>query len=199
MAHENYKLAHDDESAVEHVSRVEYSGQLGGNMDDVIKLRPLEDRIIIDTSDTEWQMSRLLINEPSLIDDPEISERAKAEMIRYNSSHANNGRTDGRNETGIPIGEFFASFGTMQEQGLHHFNPSGEIPFSDPSNPLQPNWQLAVANGSLTRIHGLIKSSYAASSRPSIKTAVRRWVRFCALYGISLSGRRSQTIGMQRL
>ena len=83
-------------------------------------------------------------------------------MIRYNSRHANNGRTDGRNETGIPIGEFFASFGTMQEQGLHHFNPSGEIPVSDPSNPLQPNWQLAVANGSLGRIHGLIKSSYCS-------------------------------------
>ena len=178
MAHDDYKFAHDDESAVEHVSRDQYGGQLGGNMDEVIKLKPLEDRIIIDMSETEWQMSRLRINEPSLIDDPEISERAKAKMIRYNSRHANNGRTDGRNETGIPIGELFASFGTMQEQGWHHFNPSGEIPFFDPSNPLQPNRQLAVANGSLTRIHGLIKSSYAASSRPSIKMAVRHWVRF---------------------
>ena len=68
---------------------------------------------------------------------------------------------------------------------MHHFNPRGGIPLTDPSNPLQPNWQLAVANGSLSRIHGLIKSSYSASSRHSIKTAVRHWVRFCALYGIS--------------
>ena len=185
MAHDDYKVAHDDESAVEHVMRDEYEGQFGGDMNEVIKLKPLEDRIIIDTSETEWRMSRMLINDPSLIEDSEISERAKAEMIRYNSRHANNGRTDGKNETGIPIGEFFASFGTMLEQGVHHFNPSGETPVSDPSNPLQPNWQLAVENGSLTRIHGLIKSSYAASSRPSLKTAVRHWVRFCALYGIS--------------
>ena len=107
------------------------------------------------------------------------------EMIRFNSRHANNGRADGTNATGVPIGEFFASFGTMQERGLHHFNPRGGIPLNDPSNPLQPNWQLAAANGSLGRIHRLIKSSYAASSRSSIKTAVRQWVRFCALHGIS--------------
>ena len=185
MAHDDYMVAHDDESAVEHVTRDEYEGQFGGDMNEVIKLKPLEERIIIDTSETEWRMSRMLINDPSLIEDSEISERAKAEMIRYNSRHANNGRTDGKNETGIPIGEFFASFGSTLEQGVHHFNPSGETPVSDPSNPLQPNWQLAVENGSLTRIHGLIKSSYAASSRPSLKTAVRHWVRFCALYGIS--------------
>ena len=185
MAHDDYMVAHDDESAVEHVTRDEYEGQFGGDMNEVIKLKPLEERIIIDTSETEWRMSRMLINDPSLIEDSEISERAKAEMIRYNSRHANNGRTDGKNETGIPIGEFFASFGSTLEQGVHHFNPSGETPVSDPSNPLQPNWQLAVENGSLTRIHGLIKSSYAASSRPSLKTAVRHWVRFCALCGIS--------------
>ena len=133
MAHDDYKVAHDVESAVEHVRHNQYDGQSGGVMDEVIKLKPLEDRIIIDTSETEWRMSRLLINDPSLIEDSEITEKAKAEMIRYNSRHANNGRTDGRNETGIPIGEFFASFGTMQEQGLHHFNPSGEISVSDPS------------------------------------------------------------------
>ena len=113
MAHDDYKFAHDDESAVEHVSRDQYDGQLGGNMDELIKLKPLEDRIIIDTSETEWRMSRLLVNDPSLIEDSEITERAKAEMVRYNSRHANNGRTGGMNETGIPIGEFFASFGTM--------------------------------------------------------------------------------------
>ena len=105
-------------------------------MNEVIRLKPLEGRIIIDTSETEWRMSRMLINDPSLIEDSEISERAKAEMIRYNSRHANNGRTGGKNETGIPIGEFFASFGTVLEQGVHHFNPSGETPVSDPSNPL---------------------------------------------------------------
>ena len=51
--------------------------------------------------------------------------------------------------------------------------------------PLQPNWQFTLANGSFGRIHGLIKSSYIVSSRPSIKSAVRHWVRFCALHGTS--------------
>ena len=143
MAHEEYKLAHDDEPAVQHEthSRDKYDGQLEENMDEIIKLKPLEDRIIIDTSETEWQMSRLLIKDPTLIEDSEIAERTKAEVIRFNPRHANNGRRDGKNETGIPIDEFFASFGTMQERGLRHFNPSLEIPFTDPPNPLQPNWQ----------------------------------------------------------
>ena len=159
---------------------------MGASTDDITKLRPLEDRIVIDTLETSWQISRLLIKDPSLIEDLEIADRAKAEMIRFNTTrHSNNGRTDGRNETGIPIGEIFASFGTIQDRGLHHFNPSLEMPITDPSNPLQPNWQFAVANGSFGRMHGLIKSSYSAPSRPSIKTAVRHWVRFCALLGIA--------------
>ena len=87
MAHDDYMVAHDDESAVEHVTRDEYEGQFGGDMNEVIKLKPLEERIIIDTSETEWRMSRMLINDPSLIEDSEISERAKAEMIRYNSRY----------------------------------------------------------------------------------------------------------------
>ena len=37
-------------------------------MDDDIKLRPIEDRVIIDTSETAWQMSRLLIKDPALIE-----------------------------------------------------------------------------------------------------------------------------------
>ena len=78
MAHDDYKVAHDDESAVEHVMRDQYDGQLGGDMDEVIKLKPLEDRIIIDTSETEWRMSRLLINDPSLIEDSEITERGES-------------------------------------------------------------------------------------------------------------------------
>ena len=54
MAHDDYMVAHDDESAVEHVTRDEYEGQFGGDMNEVIKLKPLEERIIIDTSETEW-------------------------------------------------------------------------------------------------------------------------------------------------
>ena len=96
-------------------------------MDDAMKLKPLGDRIIIDTLDTSWQMPRLLIQDPSLIEDPEIAERAKVEMVRFNTRHSNDGRTDGRNETGIPIGELFAAFGSMQDRGLHHFNPSLEM------------------------------------------------------------------------
>ena len=96
MAHDEYKFAHDDESAVKHVLRDQYDGQLGGNVDDIIKLKPLEDRIIVDTSEVEWRMSRLLLKDPTLIEDSEIAERAKAEMIRFNPRrHANNGRTDG--------------------------------------------------------------------------------------------------------
>ena len=130
-------------------------------------------------------MSHFLISDPSRIDDPEIAEAAKAEMVRFNSQHANNGRTDGRNETGIPIGELFASFGSMNDRGIHHFD-LGSFPITEnSSNPLQPNWNIAAANGSFGRIHNLIKSSYAASSRPSIQTAVRHWVRFCALHGIT--------------
>ena len=66
MAHDDYKVEHDDESAVQHVRRDQYDGQLGGGMDVVIKLKPLEDRIIIDKSETEWRMPRLLINDPSV-------------------------------------------------------------------------------------------------------------------------------------
>ena len=112
-------------------------------MDDIIKLKPLEDRILIDTLETSWQMPRLLIKDPSLIEDPEIAERAKAEMVRFNTYHSNNGRTDGRNEMGIPIGETFASFGTMQNEAytiltraskyrspirLTRSNPTGSLP-----------------------------------------------------------------------
>jgi len=169
VAPEEYKLSHDGETTVDHEAQ---PWELEASMDDVIKLTPIEDRAITDTSETSWQMPRLLIKDPTLIDVPGIAERAKAEMVRFTTRHSNNGRADGRNETGTPIGDFFASFGTIQERGLHHFNPSLEIPFIDPSNPRQPNWQFALANGSFGRIQGLTKSSYAAPSRPSIKTAV---------------------------
>ena len=97
MTHDGYKLAHDGESAVGHVLRDQYDGQLGRNMDDAIKLKPLEDRTIINASETEWRMSSLLLKDPTLIEDSEIAERAKAEMIRFNSRHANNGK-DRRDE-----------------------------------------------------------------------------------------------------
>ena len=61
-------------------------------MDGIIKLKPLGDRIIIDTPEAEWRMPRLLRKDPTLIEDSEIAERAKAKMIRFNSRHANNGR-----------------------------------------------------------------------------------------------------------
>ena len=73
MTHDGYKLAHDGESAVGHVLRDQYDGQLGGNMDDIINLKPLEDRITIDTSESEWRMSRLLPKDLTLIEDSEIA------------------------------------------------------------------------------------------------------------------------------
>ena len=81
--------------------------ELEASMDDIIKLGSLEDHIVIDALETSWQMSRLLIKDPSLVEGPEIAERAKAEVVRFNTRHSNNGRADGRNETGIPIGEIF--------------------------------------------------------------------------------------------
>ena len=38
----------------------------------------------------------------------------------------------------------------------------------------------------MERIRGLIQTNYADSSRPSLKTAVRHWARFCAKHGISV-------------
>ena len=52
-------------------------------------------------------------------------------------------------------------------------------------NPLVPNWSIPARNGAFQRIHELIRSNYAATSRPSVMTAVRHWVRFCASLGIT--------------
>ena len=79
MAHEEYMLSHDDETTVDHETQ---PWELEASMNGTI-----EDRIIVDTSEASWQMSRLLIKDPFLIEDPEIAERAKAEMVRINTRH----------------------------------------------------------------------------------------------------------------
>ena len=49
-------------------------------------MKPLEDRIIETLDDSIWRMSNLLINDPSKIDEPEIVEHAKKEMLRFNAA-----------------------------------------------------------------------------------------------------------------
>lgn len=150
--------------------------------EEIVSIRPLSERLTVNIDGSAWQMSRLLISDPSKLEDPAFAEGAKAEMNRFNAQFRCNARKDGRLENGRPIAEMFASFGSMLGRGAHNFSA---LPPTDPSDPLQPNWQLAASNGTFDRIHGLIRSSYAASSRPSIQTAVRHWMRFCSMYGIS--------------
>ena len=78
----------------------------------------------------------------------------------------------------------FASFGNPDFGGPRQPLPNIRTPAFDPSNPIQPNWTSAFAGGTLERIRGLIQNNYADSSRPSLKTAVRHWARFCAKLGI---------------
>ena len=48
-------------------------------------MKPLEDRIIETLDDSIWRISNLLITDPSQIDEPEIVEHAKKEMLRFNA------------------------------------------------------------------------------------------------------------------
>jgi hypothetical protein len=132
-------------------------------------MKPLEDRIIETVDDSIWRMSNLLINDPSKIDEPEIVEHAKKEMLRFNavkhSSHSNSAQCPGQS-----VAELFASFGSMRDRDV---------------SAALANWSIPARTGAFQRIHELIRSNYAATSRPSVKTAVRHWVRFCASLGIT--------------
>ena len=144
-------------------------------------MKPLEDRIIETVDDSIWRMSNLLINDPSKIDEPEIVEHAKKEMLRFNavkhSSHSNSAQCPGQS-----VAELFASFGSMRDRDVSAAL-APMVSQLQSSNPLVPNWSIPARTGAFQRIHELIRSNYAATSRPSVKTAVRHWVRFCASLG----------------
>ena len=73
----------------------------------------------------------------------------------------------------------FAAFGSMRDREISE----AAVPmFSQvqTSNPLVPNWSFPARDGAFQRVHELIRSDYAATSRLLGKIAVRHWVRFCA-------------------
>ena len=120
-------------------------------------MQPLEDRIIETLDDSTWRMSNLLITDPSKIDEPEIVEHAKKEMLRFNaskySSHSNSAKCPGQS-----VAEMFAAFGSMRDREISEATAPLFSQLQSPS-PLAPTWSLAA------------------------KTAVRHWVRFCASLG----------------
>ena len=113
-------------------------------IDDVIPIRPIRDRVIDDIDDTAWGMSRLLMSDPSKIDDPEITEKAKIEMMEYNARIQKKNRSDGKVETGKSIAEIFASFGAMRDKTADPEALSFSFPESDPLDPITPNWAIPV-------------------------------------------------------
>ena len=150
---------------------------------DALVMKPIEDRIIESVEDSIWRMTNLLISDPSKIDEPEIIEHAKKEMLRFNAlkypSHPNSATCPGQS-----VAEMFAAFGSMRDREIS----DAIVPMSSQiqsSNPLVPNWSIPARNGAFERVHELIRSNYAATSRPSVMTAVRHWVRFCASLGIT--------------
>lgn len=100
-------------------------------------MKPLEDRIIETLDDSIWRMSNLLINDPSKIDEPEIVEHAKKEMLRFNaakhSSHSNSAQCPGQS-----VAELFASFGSMRDRDVSAaLTPM--VSQLQSSNPIVPN------------------------------------------------------------
>ena len=151
-----------------------------------IPVRSLSERLMGSVDTSAWGMSKLIISDPQRLDDPEIAGKAKAEMMRFNAHPESNSRVSGKFETVISVAEMFASFGNPNVGGPRQPLPNIRSLISDPSNPIQPDWNFAFAGGTLGRIRGLIQSNYADSSRPSLKTAVRHWARFRAKLGISV-------------
>ena len=148
-----------------------------------IPVRSLSERLVGPDHSAAWGMSNLIISNPQRLDDPEIAGRAKAEMMQFNAKSKSNGRVSGQFETGVSVAEMFASFGNPTIGGSR---PNIRTPVFNPSNPTQPDWAVAFSGGALERIRGLIQSNYSDTSRPSVKTAVRHWARFCARLGISV-------------
>ena len=62
-------------------------------------MRPLLERLVGSIDDAAWDMSKRITADPRRLEDPEIAERAKLEMMRYNAKLASNGRTSGQFET----------------------------------------------------------------------------------------------------
>ena len=157
------------------------------SLDDVpIPMRPLSERFVSTIDDSVWGISKLIIADPRRLEDPEIAERVKWEMMRYNAKLASNGRTSGQSENGVSITEMLASHEAAQHRDTAHLATHRLPPTSDHSNPVQFDWAASVESGSFGRIRHLIQSNYSATSRPSLMTAVRHWARFCARHGLSV-------------
>ena len=151
-----------------------------------IPVRSLLERLIGSVDATAWGMSKLIISDPQRLEDLGIAGKAKEEMMQFDAHSKSNGRVSGEFESGISVAEMFASFGNPDFGGPRQLIPNIRTPALNSSNPLQPDWTSAFAGGTLERIRALIQSNYADSSRPSLKTAVRHWARFCAKLGISV-------------
>ena len=52
-------------------------------------MRPLSERLVSSIDDAAWGMSKLIIADPRRLEDPEIAERAKSEMMRHNATTPN--------------------------------------------------------------------------------------------------------------
>ena len=118
---------------------------------DMLVMKPLEDRIIETVDDSVWRMSNLLINDPSKIDEPEIVEHAKKEMLRFNaakySSHSNSTQCPGQS-----VAELFASFGSMRDRDVSAaLTPM--VSQLQSSNPIIPNWSIPATSGAFQRCH----------------------------------------------
>ena len=99
--------------------------------------------------------ARLLINDPSKIDEPEIVEHAKKEMLRFNaakhSSHSNSAQCPGQS-----VAELFASFGSMRDRDVSAAL-APMVSQLQSSNPSIPNWSIPAddsrqALGSILRL-----------------------------------------------
>ena len=108
-------------------------------------------------------MSKLIISDPKRLEDPEIAEKAKAEMMEFNVLSQSKGRISKKIETGISVAEKFASFGTPHLCESLNAIPNIRTPVFNPSNPTQPDWALAFSGGTMESIRGLIRSNYSDS------------------------------------
>ena len=102
-------------------------------------------------------MSILIIADPRRLGDPEIAERAKSEMMRYNAKLASNGRTSGQFENGVSITEMFASLGAAEHRDTAHLATHRLPPTSNHPNPAQFDWAASIESGAFGRIRHLIQ------------------------------------------
>ena len=127
----------------------------------------MPERLIGNIDDAVWGMSKLIIADPRRLEDPEIAERAKAEMMRYNSKLASNGRTSGQLENGVSLTELFASLGAAGHRDTAHLASLRSPPTPDSSNPVNLDWRASIESGAFGRIRHLIQTSRVTTQQPA--------------------------------